>query len=332
MRRPMKSLMIRAFGIALLLMTIFCQCEGSGQNKGKPNVIAIIVPSQENPFFKAEAEAAKDKAEDLGYQALILDHRDDPELQEKHFDTAIALKVSAIILDSVGILDKDKEGSAVSIAPIQRARDNGIPSFLINREIYESGVAVCQIIANMYQGAMLAAEEFVRLMQGTGNYVELLGRESDGMSIRSPAFHDAIDNYPDMKIVARQSANWSQDEAFTVIESIIAVNPDINGVICGNDTMALGAMAALKKAGLGDAIVVGIDGSDKVLESIKAGWIRATVMVPIERIAEMAVMQADMYLKTGSTGQPEKQFVDCELITAENADKYRTWRLVRPVE
>ena len=51
-------------------------------------------------------------------------------------------------------------------------------------------------------------------------------------------------------------------------------------------------------------------------------------MIPIERIAEMAVIQADTYLRTGSTGQPEKQAVDCELITAENADKYRTWRLV----
>ena len=277
MRRSMKSLTVRVVGIALLLLPVLFQCTGSGQNKEKPNVIAIIVPSQENPFFKAEADAAKDKAEDLGYQTLILDHRDDPELQEKHIDTAIALKVSAIILDNAG--------ADVSIGPIQRARDNGIPSFLIDRVINKLGVAVCQIIADKYQGALLAAEEFVRLMERSGNYVELVGRESNMVGhIWTAGFHDVIDNYPDMKMVARQSANWNQDEAFTVIESIIAVNPDITGVICGNDTMALGAMAALKKAGLGDVIVVGIDGSDEVLESIKAGGIRATVMDPIERI------------------------------------------------
>ena len=66
MRRPMKSLTVRAFGIALLLMAVFCQCTGSGQNKEKPNVIAIIVPSQEDPFFIAVADAVKEKAEDLG--------------------------------------------------------------------------------------------------------------------------------------------------------------------------------------------------------------------------------------------------------------------------
>src|SRR5512138_304846 len=75
-----------------------------------------------------------------------------------------------------------------------------------------------------------------------GNYVELTGKESDtNAGVRSQGYHSIIDKYPDMKMVAQQSANWSQTEAFQKMETILQANPDIKGVIAGNDTMAVGA-------------------------------------------------------------------------------------------
>ncbi|TGT14937.1 D-ribose ABC transporter substrate-binding protein, partial [Mesorhizobium sp. M4B.F.Ca.ET.172.01.1.1] len=92
---------------------------------------------------------------------------------------------------------------------------------------------------NNYQGAQLGAQEFVKLMGEKGNYVELVGKESDtNAGIRSKGYHDVIDDYPDLKKVAQQSANWSQTEAYSKMESILQANPDIKGVISGNDTMA----------------------------------------------------------------------------------------------
>ncbi len=85
-----------------------------------------------------------------------------------------------------------------------------------------------------------------------------------------------IDDYPDLKMVSRQSANWSQPEAYSKMESILQANPNIKGVISGNDTMALGAEAALKAAGRNDVIVVGFDGSNDVRDSIKQGGIKAS--------------------------------------------------------
>ena len=61
-----------------------------------------------------------------------------------------------------------------------------------------------------------------------------------------------IDQFPGMKMVERQSANWSQTEAFSKMETIMQAHPDIKGVICGNDTMAMGAMAALTAALFGN--------------------------------------------------------------------------------
>lgn len=284
------------------------------------DLIAIITPSHDNPFFKAEAEGAQSRAEALGYETLVLVHDDDPNKQSELFDTAIARGAKAIILDNAG--------ADASVAPVRRAKEAGIPSFLIDREISETGVAVSQIVSNNYQGAQLGAEEFVKLMGEAGNYAELVGKESDtNAGIRSSGYHDVIDQYPDLKMVAQQSANWSQTEAYEKMETILQANPDIKGVISGNDTMAMGAWSALKAAGRTDVIVVGFDGSNDVRDSILEGGIKATVLQPAYRQAELAVEQADQYLKTGSTGLDEKQLMDCVLINAANASSLETFSL-----
>ena len=69
---------------------------------------------------------------------------------------------------------------------------------------------------------------------------------------------------PIMKLVAKQSANWSQTEAYSKMESMLQAHPEIKGVISGNDTMAMGAAAALQAAHRGDVIIVGFDGSNDV--------------------------------------------------------------------
>ena len=257
-------------------------------------LIAIIVPSPENPFFKALADAAAEKAKSLGYETLILVHNDDPVKQAQLFETAIARKAAAIICDNAG--------ADATVAAVKKAKDAGIPSFLVDREINTTGDAVAQIVSNNYQGAVLGAEEFVRLMGEKGDYVELLGKETDtNAHIRSKGYNDTISQYPDLKKVAEQSANWSQTEAFQKMQTIIQQFPNIKGVISGNDTMALGAYSALKAAGKGNVLVVGLDGSPDVAESIKAGEIKATVLQPVVQLSQMAAEQAHKYITAGKT-------------------------------
>jgi erythritol transport system substrate-binding protein len=287
------------------------------QGKG---TIAIITPSHDNPFFKAEADGAAAKAAELGYEVMVLVHDDDANKQNELFDSAIAAGVKAIILDNAG--------ADASVAAVQKAKDAGISSFLIDREITATGVAVSQIVSNNYQGAQLGAEEFVKLMGEAGEYAELIGKESDtNAGIRSKGYHDVIDQYPDLKMVASQTANWSQTEAYTVMESMLQANPGIKGVISGNDTMAMGAYAALEAAGRTDVIVVGFDGSNDVRDSILKGGIKATVLQPAYAQAQMAVEQADKFIAGGSTGMEEKQLMDCVLINADNAAKLETFAL-----
>jgi erythritol transport system substrate-binding protein len=284
------------------------------------DTIAIITPSPDNPFFKAEADGAAAKAKELGYDVLLMVHDDDANKQSELFDSAIAAGVKAIILDNAG--------ADASVAAVQKAKDAGIPSFLIDREITSAGVAVSQIVSNNYQGAQLGATEFVTLMGEKGEFAELTGKESDtNAGIRSKGYHDVIDQYPDLKMVAQQTANWSQTEAYTVMESMLQANPGILGVIAGNDTMAMGAYAALEAAGRKDVVVVGFDGSNDVRDSILAGGIKATVLQPAYEQAQLAVTQADAFLKTGATGVEEKQLMDCVLVNGANASKLETFAL-----
>lgn len=284
-------------------------------------IIAIIVPSHDNPFFKAEADGAAAMAKEMGYQPLVLVHDDDANKQSQLFDSAIAAGAKAIILDNAG--------ADASVTAVRRARQAGIPSFLIDREITTTGVAISQIVSNNYQGAQLGAAEFVRLMGEQGAYAELLGKESDtNAMIRSKGYHDIIDQYPALQMVAQQTANWSQPEAYAVTETILQAHPALKGVIAGNDTMALGAWAALEAAGRRDVIVVGFDGSDDVRDSILKDGIRATVLQPAYRQAQLAVKQADRYLRTGATGADEKQLMDCILITRANAARLRNFALI----
>jgi len=289
-------------------------CGNSSAPAGR-KLIAIITPSNDNPFFKAEAEAAAARAHELGYDTSINSHDDDAHKQDQLIDSAIANKASAIILDNAG--------ADASVAALRRAKTAGVPGFLIDREINEPGVAAAQIVSNNYQGASLGAQEFVNRLGEKGNYIELLGRESDtNAGVRTRGYHDVLDKYDGLKMVAQQSANWSQTEAFQKIETMLQSHHDIKGVIAGNDTMALGAAAALKAAGLTKVVVVGLDGSPDAIAAIKRGEIAATVLQPAVKIARMAVDQANQFLKTGSTGQPEKQSIDCELVTAANADQF----------
>lgn len=291
---------------------------GGGKAGG---LIAVITPSHDNVFFKAEADGAVAKAQALGYTAQSDSHDDDPNKQSQLIDTAISNKAKAIILDNAG--------ADVTIGAVKKAADAGIPVFLIDREINQAGIAKAQIVSNNAQGAGLVGEAFVKAMQGKGNFIELTGKATDtNAKVRSDAYHAVIDQYKDMKMTAQETANWDQQEAFTKVETLLQKSKDVQGIIAGNDTMALGAVAAVDAAGLtGKVIVAGFDGSPDAAQAIKDKKMLATGLQPAVQIAEMAVTQADQFIRTGSTGQPEKQSVDCLLIDSSNVDRYTLFAL-----
>jgi erythritol transport system substrate-binding protein len=126
-----------------MLFTGGCRSATSDAPRSPNKLFAVITPSHDNPFFKAEADAAAERARALGYEVLVNSHDDDANKQDQLIDLAIARKVSAIVLDNAG--------ADASIAAVRKAKAAGIPVLLIDREINATGVAAAQIVSNNYQ-------------------------------------------------------------------------------------------------------------------------------------------------------------------------------------
>src|SRR5690606_20063621 len=280
-------------------------------------LISIIVTDPANPYWFTEGDVAKATAEKLGYTANASAHKADTNTESTLIDTAITNKSVAIILDPA-----NADGS---IGAVKKAVAANIPVFLVNAEINQEGLAKAQLVSNNAQGAALGAQQWVESVGESGNYVELFGNPADNnAATRSNGYETVLSQYPDLKKVGQEVANWDRTQGYQKMQSLLQANPDIIGVISGNDEMALGAIAALKEAGKLDQVKVGgFDGSPDAVEAVKAGELQYTVLQPVAVFAAEAVRQADNFIKTGSTGaSSEKQLFDCVLITKDNVDKY----------
>ena len=280
-------------------------------------LMSIIVTDPANPYWFTEGEVAKKTAEDMGYSANVAAHKGDTNVESQLIDTAITNKSVAIILDPA-----NADGS---VGAVKKAVDAGIPVFLVNAEINQEGLAKAQLVSNNAQGAALGAEQWVADVGEAGNYVELFGNPADNnAATRSNGYETVITQYPDLVKVGKEVANWDRTQGYQKMQSLLQANPDIIGVISGNDEMALGAIAALKEAGKLDQVKVGgFDGSPDAVEAVKAGEMQYTVLQPVAVFSAEAVRQADNFIKTGETGAAtEKQLFDCLLITKDNVDNY----------
>ena len=287
----------------------------SDQSKKK---VAVVISTLNNPWFVVLGDTAKARAEELGYQAVIFDSQNDTAKESDHFDNIIAGGYAAILFNPT-----DADGS---ISNVKKAKEASIPTFCIDREINSGDVAVTQILSDNYAGCVELGQYFVKKMALKGNYVELLGILGDNNTWnRSKGFHSIVDNYPDLKMVAQQCAEFDRTKAMEVLESIMQANPDIDAVFCGNDAMAMGAYQALAAAGKANEVMVfGFDGAQDVIDSIRDGKIVATGMQFPKRMARMAAEQADEYIK-GKRDFAQKVPVAVELVTQENIAKYAAY-------
>ena len=280
-------------------------------------LISIIVTDPANPYWFTEGEVAKATAEELGYEATVAAHKGDTNTESNLIDAAITNGAKAIILDPA-----NADGS---VGVVRKATDAGIPVFLVNAEINESGIAIAQLVSNNAQGAALGAVQFQSLVGDEAKYVEFFGNPADNnAATRSNGYETVLSQYPGLEKVAEEVANWDRTQGYNKMQSIMQANPEIDAVISGNDEMALGAIAALKEAGQLEGVIVGgFDGSPDAVEAVKAGEMAYTVLQPVAVFSREAVIQADYYIKNGSPMvAEEKQLFDCLLITPDNVANY----------
>ncbi|WP_244818441.1 D-ribose ABC transporter substrate-binding protein [Caballeronia sp. Lep1P3] len=308
--------MWKKIAVAAAVAVSFAAGVPASANAAGKGTIAILVNALDNPYYAAEAKGAESEAKKLGYDTIVLSHGEDVNKQNELVNLVIGKGVKGIILDNAD--------SNASVATVRTAADKKVPVVLINREIPKDGIAIAQLSHNNLQAGTEVAQRFVEAIGEKGEYVELTCNLADKNCVtRSQAFHQVLDQYPDLKMVARQDAKGALLPGKQAMDSILQEHSKIKGVICGNGPVALGAIASLESAGRKDVVVMGIDGSNDERDSILAGKLKATVMLQAQGIAIHGVDLLDKYINTGKTGEQERQLFRGILITKDNASKVK---------
>lgn len=311
---------IYSFGLkkVFVLFAILILFNCSNKNKEAPKKIAVVISTLNNPWFVVLGESAAKRARELGYEATIFDSQNNTSKEAEHFENLIAAGYSAVLFNPT-----DSEGS---VSNVKRTKQAGVPVFCMDREVNSLDVATSQIISDSFSGCVELGEYFVRQLNKKGKYVELLGLVGDNNTWnRSKGFHSVVDHFPELEMLAQQSADFDRSMAMDKFESVMQSNPDINAVFCGNDAMAMGAYQALVAAGKEkDVMVFGFDGADDVMNAIADKKIMATVMQSPKKMARTAAELADEYIK-GKRDFSKKTPLAVSVVTQENINEFGSY-------
>lgn len=216
--------------------------------------IGYIAKNTTNPYMVAQSEGVKKAGEDMGFEAVTQapSTADSVEEQVKIMEDMIQQDMDVIIVhcaDSNGIMPGVRKAQEAGILVLTIGTPASEDTFLRTGVDYkETGYTI----------AKKMAEE----LGGKGNIIILEGPPGAANAIeRLEGIKEALAEYPDIEIVASQTANFKRTEGMSVTENLLQKYTDVQGIIGCNDESALGGLQALKAAGMTDVLVAGFDGS-----------------------------------------------------------------------
>jgi galactofuranose transport system substrate-binding protein len=288
----------------------------------KKSKVRVGFSQMENngPWRIAETNSMKQEATRRGekYELVLTDAQGQTSKQVSDVEDLIAQRVDAIFL-----APREFEGLAPAI---QAAKAANIPVFLVDREAAgKAGEDYVTVLKSDFvaQGRR-AAEWLIKQTNGKAGIVELTG--TAGASVardRSQGFMDEIKKHPEMKVIASQTGDFTRATGQKVMENIIqAKGKEITVVYAHNDEMALGAIQALKSAGMNpgkDVIIVSVDGQKSALEAIIRGEMNVTVESN-PRFGPLAFDTLDKYL--GKQQIPPQIILEDRFFDSSNAQQY----------
>lgn len=232
-------------------------------------------------------------------QYELLDGQARPDVQISLMENLINQGVNAIFLQPV---------DSVALGPsIAAAREANIPVITLNIDAVEPHAVHVEM--NHYFGAVAIGQTMGEMMGGSGKVAIL--NAPPGIIIRDQrtnGFLEGLRAYPDIEVVADQSADWDRRKAQEVLSAILAANPDITGVYGVNDSMALGAVDVAKANGMLDQMVIfGNDGEIAALESIEAGELTGTQYTDVYQQGRFA---ASIVAALATGGVPASAFAN----------------------
>jgi inositol transport system substrate-binding protein len=257
-------------------------------------------------------------SEKEGMKLQFEDATNDIGKQLNQIQNFIAQGVSGIIVNPV---DTDATPQMTKLAA-----DAGIPLVYVNRQPADLDTLpekVAFVGSDERDSGTLQMQEVCKLMGGKGDIIVMMGELSNQAARqRTQDIDDVIAKAPCMgiKILDKQTANWSRTQATDLMTNWISAGLKPAAVVSNNDEMAIGAIQALKAAGVSDVIVAGIDATQDGLAAMKAGDLKVTVFQNAAGQGSGAVDTIDKLIK-GEKAEKVNN-VPFELVTPETMAKY----------
>ncbi|MDB5348794.1 MAG: periplasmic binding protein/LacI transcriptional regulator [Planctomycetota bacterium] len=303
----MNRLLLAILGTSILTAATGCSnreaatpqadAKGGSASKATKGTIGVSVLTLTNPFFKVIGDSITEEARKHGYDVIVTSGEFDVARQQNQVKDFIVKKVAAIVLCPC---------DSKSIGPaIQEAASAGIPVFTADIACLDPAAKVVSHIAtDNYGGGKQAGQAMIEALGEAGGKVVILDfKQAESCQLRVQGFKEVIDAYNTKRgsgrvlIVAELPGDGKKDQGFKCAEDALQSHADMAGIFAINDPSALGARAALEKAGKADQVkIVGFDGQLEGKQGIKEGKIYADPVQFPEKIGQMAVASIFQFL------------------------------------
>lgn len=318
----MKRKMFRLCAVTLLALPLLVTgCDTPAPEDGaaapdKPRV-ALVMKSLANEFFKTMEDGARAYHQSVESEFELLangiKNEEDVGGQVNLVEQMITQQAKAIVIAPAD--------SKAMVPVLKKAVDAGIVVVNIDNKLddavlAEQGLTIPFVGPDNRQGARLAGEYLTSKLE-KGAQVALIGGIPSAFNAiqRRLGFEDAM-KAAGIEIVASQAGNWEMAKANQIAAGIVTEHPELDAILCANDNMALGAVAALREAGkLGEIQVVGYDNISAVQDLVRDGKVLCTVDQHADQLAVFGIQYALEMI--GGGGTPQDRETPVNLITAE---------------
>lgn len=304
--------------VNVLVIYLFVGCESikNYSTKDREKIkVGICISDFKDKFLSYMIMEMKNYSESLdNVQIEYVDSKKDSNIQLSQVEKFISEGIDVLVVNPV---DRDST-NAISA----KAKAAGVPIISFNNEFDDPNEITGSIQSDSKQSGILEMEYLAKKVNYKGNVAIIMGTiGQEGQRLRTQAFHEVIAKYPDMKIVAEQTAGWNRAKGMALMESWLESGKNINVVACENDEMAIGALMAIEETGkLGEITVGGIDATREALNYLKNGKLAVTVS---QNLSGQSKEVIDIAVKVARGEKVEKTInFQNELVTPENADKY----------
>lgn len=296
------------FSVLVAVPLVFLTALGAGA----ADLIVFSVSTTSNPFYMTMANGVKDEAKTQGLDAFVLDAQNKIDKQTADVEDALTKNIKALLINGV-------DDGAKPLA--QMALKKGIPVIALQRDLGESNATSFIGTNNVVLGEQLI-HWYGKSLGGKESKVLIITGSPGAASSedRIKGIKETLPKYANIKVLAMQTGYYDRAKSLPVAENLLQRHPDAEAILCLNDEMAMGALAAAKAMNK-KVKITGMDANPDALKAIDAGEVHMTIALPPYDIGRTGVIFAQKKLKGESI--PARHIMEVSFVTKENVGKFK---------